>query len=433
MREVFSDASLLQGMLDFEAALASAEARCGVIPAQAAGIITRVCGDARLNTEALGRAAVSAGNLAIPLVRELTALVAQEDGNASGWVHWGATSQDAIDTGLVLQLRRALALLEDDLVRLIRAQAALVRKERGTVMTGRTWLQQALPITFGLKVAGWLDGNLRHLERIKAARSGLAVQFGGAVGTLASLGSDGLAVRGALAEALQLNVPDLPWHSQRDRLVEIACGVGMLVGALGKTARDMALLMQTELGEASEPAAPGRGGSSTMPHKRNPVAAAPILAAALRVPGLVATLLSAMVQEHERGLGGWHAEWEVLPEIFRLAAGALSQSAAVAEALSVDRKAMAANLERSQGVLMAEAVTMALGRFVGRGTAHALLEKAAHEATTSGQPLRTFLEADSTVSQYLTPKDLEHLLDPSNYLGSTQQFVDAVLTRADRI
>jgi 3-carboxy-cis,cis-muconate cycloisomerase len=324
--EVFSDAARLQRMLDFEAALALAEARCGVIPNAAADAIASKCKVELINTDALAGATVESANPAIPLVKQLTALVAKDNPDAAQFVHWGATSQDANDTGLVLQIREALKILEAELSALCSGLAELAQKHRSTPIAGRTLMQHALPTTFGVKVAAWLDGMNRHRDRFAHTRKrALVVQFGGAVGTLAALRNKGLQVAEALATELDLALPAMPWHTQRDRIAEVATTLGLCTGSLGKMARDISLHMQTEISEISEPAADGRGGSSTMPHKRNPVSAAIVLSAATRVPGLVSTMLSAMVQEDERGLGNWHAEWETLPEIFRLTARALHQ------------------------------------------------------------------------------------------------------------
>ncbi|NEX62020.1 3-carboxy-cis,cis-muconate cycloisomerase [Noviherbaspirillum galbum] len=430
MRAVFSAEACVQGMLDFEAALAHAEAACGVIPASAAEPIAARCRQEHLNLPALGRAAASAGNLAIPLVKQLTADVAAHDKEAAKYVHWGATSQDAIDTGLVLQLRQALDLIDQDLRRLGDALAALAQAHRDTTMIGRTWMQHALPATFGLKAAGWLDGVQRHQERFSALRARvLALQFGGAAGTLASLGGEGLRVAQALADRLQLALPAMPWHTQRDRIAEVAAIAGMLTGSLGKMARDVSLLMQTDVAEASEPAAQGRGGSSTMPHKRNPVACAAALTAAARVPGLVATVLSGMVQEHERALGGWQAEWDSLPEILQLTAGALAQMADTMAGLSVDAARMRANVDITHGLVMAEAVTLALGARMGRMEAHKLVEAACRRAVADGLDLKDALGREPALKDIIAAGDLDRLLDPAQYLGQAAAFTDRVLAR----
>ncbi len=428
MQEVFSAQACVQRMLDFEAALARAQARVGVIPVSAAPAITAGCVVANIDLPALAGAAAAAGNLAIPLVRQLTAAVARNDREAAKYVHWGATSQDAIDTGLVLQLRAALDLIDIDLAGLGDALAVLARQHIATPVVGRTWMQHALPITFGLKAAGWLDAMHRHQERLAALRPRLlALQFGGAAGTLASLGDQGLPVAQALADELKLALPDAPWHTQRDRVAEFACTLGMLTGSLGKMARDISLHMQTDVAEAAEPAAAGRGGSSSMPHKRNPVACAAVLANAARVPALVATMLSGMVQEHERALGGWQAEWDTLPEIGQLTAGALRQMREVASGLSVDAQRMRANLDATHGQIMAEAVTLALGAKMGRMAAYQLVEAACRRAAQSGQHLREALAADPAISAELPAARIEQLLDPSNYLGQATAFVERVL------
>jgi 3-carboxy-cis,cis-muconate cycloisomerase len=429
MLAVFSDAAAVQRMLDFEAALARAEAAHGEIPQAAVAAIEAACDAARIDLPALAEASVSAGNLAIPLVRQLTAAVSQADAEAGKYVHWGATSQDAIDTGLMLQLRDALPLFAADLDTLIDALARLARAHRDTPMIGRTWMQHALPITFGLKAAGWLDAMLRHRERIAALKTALALQFGGAAGTLASLGGKGLAVAQSLAQDLDLPLPDAPWHAQRDRIAEVATALGMLTGSLGKMARDISLLMQTDVAEAAEPAAPGKGGSSTMPHKRNPVACAAALTAAVKVPGLVATVLSGMVQEHERALGGWQAEWEALPAIAVASFGALRQMRDTAAGLSVDADRMRANLDITHGLVLGEAVMLALGGKIGRMNAHHLVEAASRRAASQGRHLREVLGEDQEVARHLSPQELDALFEPVNYLGAAGAFVDRVLAR----
>jgi 3-carboxy-cis,cis-muconate cycloisomerase len=426
--ELFSDAARLQGMLDFEAALAAAEAEVGVIPAAAAAAIGAHCRAGLIDLDGFADDAAQAGNLLIPLVKRLTAAVARADRDAARFVHWGATSQDAIDTGLVLQLRGACDTIERDLGRLADGLAALAEAHRRTPEVGRTWLQHALPITFGLKAAGWLDA----VERQRARLGGLAprvfvLQFGGAAGTLASLGDRGLAVAEALARRLDLALPALPWHTARDRFAELGALFGLIVGTVGKIARDVSLLMQTDVGEAFEPAGAGRGGSSTMPHKRNPVAAAAVLAAATRAPGLVATLMSAQVQEHERGLGGWHAEWVALPELAVLTAGALAQTAETITGLDVDAARMRANLDATHGLIMAEAVMMALGAKLGRLEAHHLVEAACRRAVAEGRHLRAVLGDDPTVAAQLDTAALDRLFDPLNYLGAADALISRVL------
>ena len=433
MCEIFSDRGHLQGMLDFEAALARAEARLGVIPKAAAPAIAAQCRAELFDLAALGRNAASAGNTAIPMVKALTALVGTKNKRAAGYVHWGATSQDAMDTGLVLQLRAAFGLLDADLARLANALTRLARKHKRTPMAGRTWMQQALPVTFGLKAASALSAVQRHRTRLHELQARvLVIQFGGAAGTLASLGDRGPAISKALAAELKLGDPGLSWHAQRDRVAEVATTLGLVVGTLGKIAQDVSLMMQTEIGEAFEPAARGRGGSSTMPHKRNPVACAVVLAAATRVPGLVSVMLAAMVQEHERGLGGWHVEWETLPDICMLSAGALEQTARMMEGLQVDAGRMRHNLEATHGLIMAEAVSAALAPKLGRAAAHALIEGACRRAVEKKESLRDTLMRDTEVGKLLSSADLKRLCDPACYLGAAEQLVDGVLASRTR-
>jgi 3-carboxy-cis,cis-muconate cycloisomerase len=427
-REIFSDRGRLQGMLDFEAALARALAGAGVAPAGISSAIQEQCKAELFATDAVARAAALAGNLAIPVVKALTAAVAKSDEKAAGFVHWGATSQDAIDTGLVLQLRAAFDVIAPELAQLADALARIVEKHQTTLLAGRTWLQQASPITFGLKAAGWLDAINRHRARLAAARQQvLVLQFGGAVGTLAALGTHGPSVARSLAQELKLELPSLPWHAQRDRFAEVATTLGLLVGTLGKIARDVSLMSQTEVGEAIEPTAPGKGGSSTLPQKRNPVGSAVVLAAAIRVPALVSTMLAAMPQEHERGLGGWHAEWETLPEIFLLAAGALSHTTQIVNGLEIHAEKMVHNLEATRGLILAEAVAIALAKHVGRMPAHHLIEKASHQALESGRSLRDVLIEDKQVREHLAPAEIDKLLDPKNYTGSAESMIERVL------
>ncbi|MGE5089490.1 MAG: 3-carboxy-cis,cis-muconate cycloisomerase [Candidatus Levyibacteriota bacterium] len=428
MRAVFSDRTRIQRMLDFEAALARAEASVGVIPQAAADAIGAHCDAGRFDAAALAAAAQNAGNLAIPLVAALTKNVAATDPDARGYVHWGATSQDAIDTGLVLQLRDALALIDADLERLAAALARQARRHATTVLAGRTWLQQAIPVTLGVKLAGVVSALDRHRARLaEAKRRALVLQFGGAVGTLASLGERGIAVSEALAAGLDLPLPDLPWHTQRDRVCEVATVLGMLAATLGKLGRDLAMLAQTEVAEAFEPAAPGRGGSSTMPQKRNPVAASIAIATSVRIPGLVATMLAAAAQEHERGLGNWPAEWETLPEIALLVAGALSALADVGAGLDVDARRMRANLELTQGQIFAEAVQMALAGAIGRDRAHALVADACRRAAAGHVHLREVLRGIPEVASNLDATTLDRLFDPVGYLGESGRFIERAL------
>lgn len=425
---VFCDGARVQAMLDFEAALARGEARCGVIPEAAAQAIVACCRAELFDLRALGRATALAGNPAIALVEALGARVAQADAQAAGYVHWGATSQDAMDSGLVLQLRAALAAIDADLDALAASLATLAATHRRTPMAGRTLLQQAAPLSFGLKLAGWLGALDRHRQRLAELRPRLLVlQFGGAVGTLAALGTRGLDVAAALAEELRLGLPEAPWHAQRDRLGEAAAALGLLAAGLGKMGRDLALLAQTEVAEVFEAAAAGRGGSSALPQKRNPVAASVAIACGLRVPALVAIVLAAGAQEHERGVGDWHAEWETLPEIFRLTGGALARLREAFTGLEVDAQRMRANLDLGGGQIVAEAVSMALARDMGRRAAHALVGEACRRASGERRTLHDVLAADARVGARLDAAALARLCDPEQYLGLAAQLVDRVL------
>jgi 3-carboxy-cis,cis-muconate cycloisomerase len=431
VEKVFSNRATLQGMLDFEAALARAESRAGFIPASAAPAIEAKCRAELYDMTVLARAAASAGNLAIPLVKQLTLLVAQKEKDAARYVHWGATSQDAIDTGRVLQLRQALIQISSELDLFAAALGELAHKNRTTLIAARTWMQQALPTTFGLKAAGWLDAIDRHRARLAETQERcLVLQFGGAVGTMAALGARGLDVATNLGKELQLPLPDLPWHTHRDRMAEVATTLGLCCGTLGKLARDISLHTQTEVGEVFEPLADGRGGSSTMPHKRNPVTCAVVSSAALRVPPLVNTMLASMVQEQERGLGGWHAEWETLPDIVRLTAGALHHITTTVSGLELDPERMRQNLDVTHGLIFAEAVAMALSEKMPRSDAHELVQQACKRAQDDRRELRSVLAQDAIIKANLSEPELDRLFTPANYLGVADQFIDRVLARS---
>ncbi len=428
MRSVCDDGAYLQHMLDFEAALARAEVTARVIPRDAAGPINAACVASRFDRAALAEAATRAGNLAIPLVKALTAEVATADPDAARYVHWGATSQDVIDTATMLMLRAGIDALDHDLGCAIAGFARLAEQHRNTMAVARTWLQHALPMPFGLKLAEYAAALDRDRGRIRALRAeALALQFGGAAGTLAALGDRGLAVAECLATELDLPLPDAPWHTQRDRIAMSGAALAILAGTCGKIARDVSLLMQTDVGEAFEPAGEGRGGSSTMPHKRNPVSSAVALSAATMAPSLAATLLAAQVQEHERSAGPWHAEWPTLPTLMLVTSGALAAVVEIAEGLEVDPARMAANLDATHGLIMAEAVTMALAERIGKLAAHHLIEAASRRAVERKQHLREALKADPQVTAHLDPDRLDALFQPSGYQGISQQLIDRLL------
>ncbi|SEM43984.1 3-carboxy-cis,cis-muconate cycloisomerase [Pseudoxanthomonas sp. GM95] len=425
---LFDDTARLQGMLDFEAALARAEAATGVIPDTAIATIIAACDATQFDIAALGAATALSGNPAIPLVKALTAKVKAHDEDASRWVHWGATSQDVIDTGTVLQLRNALDAIEPKLAHVCTTLRALADAERDTGLPGRTLLQQAVPVTFGLKAAGWLDALQRAQRRLHALREdALVLQFGGAAGTLASLQDRGLDVAQALADELKLPLPAVPWHTSRDRIVEVGTAFALLAGSLGKIASDIVLLMQSEVAEAFEPSGAGKGGSSAMPHKRNPVGCVGTIAAATRVPGLVSTLFAAMNQPHERAPGQWHAEWETLPEIIRLTGGSLAQMTIVLDGLQLDRARMAAHLDSFGGLLYAEAVSVTLAGTLGKAAAHALVEAAATRAVNEGRHLREVLSEDPQVGAVLGSQQLDALFAADSWRGMSDTWIDRVL------
>jgi 3-carboxy-cis,cis-muconate cycloisomerase len=424
----FSTRAHLQAMLDVEAALAEAEAAIGVIPRQAARSIRACARVENLDEAAIESEARRDGNMAIPLVRQLTSRVAAADTDAARYVHWGATSQDIIDTALVLQLRAAVPAVVTDLFRAADAAAGHAERHMKTTMAGRTWLQQATPITFGLKAAGWCDALDRVAVRLESAlMDAVVLQFGGASGTLAALGERGPEVAAGLGQALHLPVPPIPWHSHRDRLASLACALGVATGTTGKIGRDLGLLAQTEVGEAHDPDSDA-GGSSTMPHKQNPVRAATAVAAAVRTPGLVANMLSAMLQEHERALGGWQAEWDTMPDLVSTADQAASAIAGALEALVVDPVRMGANVNITGGLVLAESVAMRLAPELGKREADAAVKRAARR-TGEGQSFADVLASDSTVSAVLNRSEIDKALSPDDYLGSAETFVTAVLGR----
>jgi 3-carboxy-cis,cis-muconate cycloisomerase len=425
MAAVFAPDTHVRFMLQFEAALARAEAHAGVIPHEAADAIASTCREAQLDVAALYREAANAGTLAIPLVRMLTERVG---GDAGRYVHWGATSQDAIDTALMLQMREGFDLLIDDLLGVCAGCASLAQQHRRTLMAGRTLLQQALPITFGLKAARWLALVSRQVGALREMRNrALALQFGGATGTLAALGDAGLRVAERLAQELGLLLPDLPWHAERDRIASIAAALGVTAGAMAKIAGDLALLAQTELGEVTEAAAPGKGGSSAMPQKRNPVDATMALAAARLAIGGVPIVLAAMAQEHERGVGGWQAEWAAIPDLFCHTGAAVARVRSAVTGLQIDAEQMQTNLDRAGGLLMAEALTMALAPQLGRPEAQRLVKSVAGRVQAGSV---TFCQAaldDPHVRAVLSPDAIDHALDPAGYLGSADALIDRAL------
>jgi 3-carboxy-cis,cis-muconate cycloisomerase len=427
MAECTSDASWLQAMLDTEAALASVEAEIGLIPLSAAEAIARACDAGAFDVDAVGRAARFSGNPVVPLVAALR----QAAGAAGDYVHLGATSQDILDTAAVTVIRRAADLVLADLQRLAAAAAILAERHRATLTVARTLLQQAVPTTFGMKAAGWLNASLDAGESLsRTTRERLAVQLGGAAGTLAALGSNGPAVLEGLGGALGLPVPLTPWHSDRSRLAEIATSFAMAAAVAGKIALDVSLLMQTEIGEAFEPAGAGRGISSAMPQKRNPALSITALASARRAAAAVPVMLGVMIQAHERGLGTMQAEWLTLTELLRSSAGAVASMAEVLEGLEVDESRMRDALVSSRGLVMAERVTAELVPKLGRDAAVRLVEEACGAVAGSGDTVL----ADEVISRLpadsgVRVAEVESWVDPAAYLGSVDWFIDRVLAR----
>ena len=425
MRRVFSDENRLQRYLEIEAALARAEARLGIIPAEAAAEIAKQAMVENIDFDALRRRTELVGSPVIPMVEQLVARCA---GKLGQYCHWGATTQDITDSATVLQIREALVLVDDDLAAISGSLADLARRYRDTPMAGRSNLQQAVPITFGFKAAAYLAAVERHRNRLAEIRPRvLTGQFGGAAGTLASLGLRGLEVQAALMDDLGLAQPEIAWHTHRDRFAEAGCFLGLVTGTLGKIATDVKLLMQTEVGEAFEAFAPGRGSSSTMPQKRNPVACNYILACASIVRQHAAAMLEAMVEDHERASGTWQIEWVAIPEIFLFASGALAHARALVAGLHIDANRMRANLELTDGQIVAEAVMMGLAPFIGRERAHDLVYDLCSRAIAEAHPLLDLLAADAEISRHLDRAALARLLDPSNYLGLAATMVDRVL------
>lgn len=430
---IFSDEGLVRYMLLAEVALAQAQAEVGVIPLLAAERIQSVAEQeihSIIDFAQLASASGLAGNIAIPFVKQLTAAVKKIDEDASRYVHWGATSQDIIDTAFMLQAQDALQLIEQQLIQAIQATKKLTIQYRDQVMIGRTWLQQGLPLTFGYKTGRWLASLDRDLKRVQRLQNNvLTAQLGGAVGTLASLTDHGSEVVNAFAKKLGLNTPVCTWHGERDRVVEIAHVLATITGNLGKMARDWSLMMQTEIAEVFEPSAVGRGGSSTMPHKRNPVAAASILAAANRIPALMSSVYQSLVQEHERSLGAWHAEWLALPELFQLTSGSLSRAIEVFIGLEVNAENMLRNLECTQGLVMAEALMMSLAPNIGRLNAHHLVEAACKQAVAEQRHLLDVAQNNPEILAIFDTEQLNQIFNPQHYLGNTQAQIDAVLQK----
>ena len=427
---IFTDKALVRALVDVEIALARAEARVGVIETSAGEMIAKASVD-KIDLAALTKGTIGSGFPIIALVQELRKQVAAE---AAPFVHWGATTQDIMDTACVLQLRSAVNVLRPRLSDIACHLSALADRHRATVLAGRTHGQQALPISFGFKVASWLAPLLRHSERLDEISLRLFwVQFGGAVGTLAAFGDKGLAVMRELADELDLAVPLMPWHAQRDNLVEFAGWLSLVTGTLGKMAQDVILLAQTEVGEAGESAEEGRGGSSTMPQKSNPITSELILAAARTNASLLSAMHHAQIQEHERATHGWQVEWLTLPQMITLTGGALKHALYLAKNLQVDTTAMRANIARANDVILAEACVFALAKGMPRPKAEELVKKACQAVVSENRPLVEIVQrlAQGEVAEGTV--DWQALAKPENYLGETAAIIDAVIESANRL
>ena len=416
--EAFSDTATLRHMLRFEAALAHATAAAGLIPKKYAPIIEQACDAALYDPAPLAEAARRTATLTVPVVKALTAEVKKRNADAAAYVHWGATSQDVLDTAMVLQLGEALPPLLKDLGVIVEALARLAKRHRTTAMLGRTLLQPATPLALGQKIAGWASDIDRATRRLtESFAETQIVEFGGASGSLSALGKKAEPVMKVLAKRLKLALPPGPWFTQRVRVAALAQDIALVCGALGKAARDISLMMQIEVGEASEPSDPGRGGSSTMPHKRNPVGAALILAAANRAPHLAATIVSGMVQEHERALGGWQSEWPTLAALCETLGSAVEAMAEVAPGLVIDADAIQANMDATEAAVLAERATFLLAEKIGKEKAHALVEAALAKGGS-------FIEALGQLKKELS--------DETALLGYSPKFVDRLLADLKR-
>jgi len=425
MARIWSAEQSVRCMLAFEAALAHAEAQAGILPLTAAEAISAACEQDHFDAPSLFLEASTSGTPVIPLIRMLEDRVA---GGASGYVHYGATSQDVMDTALALQMRDGIDLLVGRTFALAATCAKLAEQHRQTLMVGRTLLQQAAPITFGLKAARWLSLALRQTRRLRELREDInVVQFGGAAGTLAALGGAGPQVTELLATQLGLTVPDLPWHAERDRVAAVAARLGIVAAASAKIAQDIVLLAQTEIGEVSEARAEGKGVSSALPQKQNPVDAIAVRAAAQLAIGSVPVALGAMIQEHERAAGSWQAEWAMLPDLFRFTSGALNRLVIAIEGLEIHPDRMRENFERTGGLVMSEALAVALTPGMGRQEAQRAAREIANRAAATGVDLREAAMHDKRVRRTLSPVALDQVLDPLNYLGSTDLYIDRAL------
>jgi 3-carboxy-cis,cis-muconate cycloisomerase len=430
MQALFSDEARFQGWLDFEAGLARAQARLGIIPKAAAEEITAKAKVAFIDKDAMKAEFDRVGFPIVPIVHQLSKAVSKE---TSRYVHWGSTTQDVTDTGMVLQIRNGLDLLDTVLGDLETVLARLAEKHRDTLMVGRTMQQQAAPVTFGYKVAIWLAEVQRHRDRLEAMRPRVLVgQVAGAVGTNATLGDRGLDVLRETMRELGLSEPPITWHVARDNWTEVTTLLALVGATMAKIGQEIALLMSTEVGEVGEPYVAGRGSSSTLPQKRNPILCQPLIAAGRMLREKAALAFDAMVQDHERGTGPGHLEWSILPEAFVITGGAVENALSILDGLAVDEARMAANLDMLKGLVMSEAVMMGLAPHIGRNQAHDVVYEACAKCADEGLTLRDVLLADGRISAKLSPAEIDAMLDPANYLGCAREMVDRVLALVRR-
>lgn len=431
LARLFEDKAYVRAMVEVEVALARAEARLGIIPPWAGEQISGAARPEKIDLKKITKGTMQSGVPVIALVQELREVVGPK---AAPYLHWGATTQDIMDTACVLQLRSAAALFKEHLAELIRQLGKLADRHRLTVLAGRTHSQQAVPVSFGLKIAVWLAPQMRHRERLEEMSPRVfAVQLGGAAGTLAALGDKGLAVMEALASELKLAVPAIPWHTQRDGLAEFASWLSLVTGSLAKMGQDIILMAQTEVGEVAEAAEHGRGGSSTMPQKSNPIASELIIAAARANASLLSAMHNALIQEHERATHGWQLEWLTLPQMVLLTSGALKHALFLAKNLHVNEARMRENLRRAHDLVLAEAAVFALSKEMPRSKAHELVQKACGIAVSEGKSL---IEVVRSLSGDAVPQgaiDWSALAEPANYLGETQRMIDHVLKNASKL
>jgi 3-carboxy-cis,cis-muconate cycloisomerase len=427
MRRLFSDENHMQMQLDVEAALARVQARLDIIPQAAADEISTKAKFENLDFDKFQKGVERVYYPILPLVE---GIVAACDNGLGEYSHWGATTQDIMDSGMSLQLRDAMVLIENELTAISATLVDLAKKYRDTPMAGRSHLQQALPVTFGFKAAVWLSGVERHRTRLEELRPrATQAQFSGAAGTLASLGDKGLAVQDAMADELGLIRPEITWHTMRDNVAEVTNFLGLVTGTLAKIGTDVLMMMQTEVGEVFEPFAPGRGASSTMPQKRNPVSSELLIIAAKAVRQNVAMMLDGMVQDHERASGPWHVEWLAIPQTFILTAGALHQAREMLEGLIVDTDRMRANLDMTNGMIVSEAVMMGLAPYMGRQVAHDVVYDLCRDAMAQNRPLKALLNETPEVTKHLSEAQIGDLCDPANYTGQSGEMVDRMLAK----